>query len=317
MTITTLIRKFKITKSSNMTFGELLHKVTFKELVPFLSFFEDYNWNLASYKMHYDYLCHLSEINKEPDNTSKDTLHSNDKKYISLASELLTEVTVNGSLAKTAADRLWNTMHFYGIGEYQNTELMQLSNRDLEKSAYRYRKSFQKTTRHAMKRYNKSYTLKRKTNVYLSSYKNRDWRYWKLCEMKSEYNKRICEIGAFIEDLHNRGLNIIAPPDFDYLSVLFKANHCLIKTWRSYVYDSTKRYNYFQNLIEKYNLLFWIRDSNCILCISSSPDYPLTVEEMNLLYLITGNRKGENVFCIKTDSSLGKDLRIDAAFYTV
>lgn len=84
-----------------MTFGELLHKVTFKELVPFLSFFEDYNWNLASYKMHYDYLCHLSEINKEPDNTSKDTLHSNDKKYISLASELLTEVTVNGSLAKT------------------------------------------------------------------------------------------------------------------------------------------------------------------------------------------------------------------------
>ena len=37
-----------------MTLSELLHKVTFEELIPFMFLFEDYDWNLASYKMHYD-----------------------------------------------------------------------------------------------------------------------------------------------------------------------------------------------------------------------------------------------------------------------
>ena len=46
-------------------------------------------------------------------------------------------------------------------------------------------------------------------------------------------------------------------------------------------------------------------------------DYPLTVEEMDLVRLIVGNRNGENVFCVKTDNSLGEEFRIDAAFYTV
>ena len=53
-----------------MTLSELLHKVTFEELIPFMFLFEDYDWNLASYKMHYDYLCHLSEIKTEPKNKS-------------------------------------------------------------------------------------------------------------------------------------------------------------------------------------------------------------------------------------------------------
>lgn len=331
-----------------MTLSELLHKVTFEELIPFMFLFEDYDWNLASYKMHYDYLCHLSEIKTEPKNKSINTPLSRKEKLkrpfepcsfdvngwrIALAKELATEVTVNNSLAETAAGCLWNTLHHYGFSEYQNTELEQLFNRNLERNACRYRKMYQKyipskkvilsvksfhqTIRRVMKEYRKFIPLKEEDRVYSSHNKSRDWRYWKRWEIKREYNKRICEAGAFIEDLQNRGQNIVVPPDLDYLSVLFKANHCLIKRWRSYAYDTTNRYGYFRDLIENYNLLFWIRHPNSILCVSSSMDYPLTVEEMDLVRLIVGNRNGENVFCVKTDNSLGEEFRIDAAFYTV
>ena len=168
-----------------------------------------------------------------------------------------------------------------------------------------------------MKEYRKFIPLKEEDRVYSSHNKSRDWRYWKRWEIKREYNKRICEAGAFIEDLQNRGQNIIVPPDLDYLSVLFKANHCLIKRWRSYTCDVTKRYDYFRGLIENYNLLFWIIHPNSVLCFSTSSDYPLTIEEMDLLSLIADNRSGKNVFCIKTDDRVGEELRIDGACYTV
>ena len=168
-----------------------------------------------------------------------------------------------------------------------------------------------------MKEYRKFGPWKEEDRVYPSHNKSRDWRYWKRWEIKREYSKRICEAGAFIEDLQNRGQNIAVPPNLDYLSVLFKANYCLIKRWRSYAYAAAKRYGYFHDLIENYNLFFWIRHPNSILCVSSSTDYLLTVEKMDLLRLIVGNRNGENVFCVKTDNSLGEEFRIDAAFYTV
>ena len=41
-----------------MTLHELLHQVSFDEIVPFIE--QYHGWNaLALYKIHYDYLCHL------------------------------------------------------------------------------------------------------------------------------------------------------------------------------------------------------------------------------------------------------------------
>ena len=41
-----------------MTYKELLHQVSFDEIVPFIKRY--HSWNaLALYKIHYDYLCHL------------------------------------------------------------------------------------------------------------------------------------------------------------------------------------------------------------------------------------------------------------------
>ena len=193
-----------------MTLSELLHKVTFEELIPFMSLFEDYNWNLASYKMHYDYLCHLSEIKTESKRKPVNTLLSREVKFkglyepcsfdvngwrISLAKELATEVTVNNSLSETAASWLWNTLHHYGFSEYQNTELEQLFNHNLERNACRYRKMYQKyipskkdilsvksfhqTIRRVMKEYRKLIPWKEEGWVYSSHNKSRDWRYFK------------------------------------------------------------------------------------------------------------------------------------------
>lgn len=328
-----------------MTLSELLHKVTFEELVPFMSLFEDHDWNLASYKMHYDYLWYLSEESNNRRTTSlisrKEKHHSLleshsikiNKWRMSLVEKLNTEAIVNGTLAETAANYLWNILFQYGFSEYQNAELEHLFRCTLVQNTCYYRnmypqyipskkemlaiKSFRQTIRQVMKEHRLFRTWKEEDEIYPSHNKKHGWRYWKRREINQEYNKRINTVGTFIEDLQNRGQNIIVPPELDYLSILFKANHCLIKRWQSYAYDATKRYDYFRELIEKYNLLFWIRDSNCILCISASTDYPLTVEEMNLLCLIAGNRNGEKSFCVKTDDSLGKEIRIDAAFYTI
>ena len=42
-----------------MTLYELLHKVSFDEIAPFLSKSYAVGRSLAWFKMHYDYLCHL------------------------------------------------------------------------------------------------------------------------------------------------------------------------------------------------------------------------------------------------------------------
>lgn len=42
-----------------MTLYELLHKVSFDEIAPFLSKSYAEGRSLAWFKMHYDYLCHL------------------------------------------------------------------------------------------------------------------------------------------------------------------------------------------------------------------------------------------------------------------
>ena len=44
-----------------MTLHELLHQVSFDEIIPFVKWY--HGWNaLALYKIHYDYLCHLKPV---------------------------------------------------------------------------------------------------------------------------------------------------------------------------------------------------------------------------------------------------------------
>lgn len=58
-----LIGKYLDWSASNyyiMTLSELLHSVTFDDIIPFIRNFEDGNRCIALYKMHYDYLYHLT-----------------------------------------------------------------------------------------------------------------------------------------------------------------------------------------------------------------------------------------------------------------
>ena len=113
-----------------MTYKELLDSVSFDEIVPFIERY--HGWNaLAWYKVHYDYLRHLTpeqgEIttatvsNGEPDESWPEPhLDSfpleGDLWEHSLAKELIIEPDVKASLAEIAMCCLWHTS-FYGFTE--------------------------------------------------------------------------------------------------------------------------------------------------------------------------------------------------------
>ena len=115
-----------------MTYKELLDSVSFDEIVPFIERY--HGWNaLALYKVHYDYLRHLTPkqgeettatvSNGEPDESWPEPHLSafpleGDYWEHSLAKELIIEPDVKASLAEIAMCCLWHTS-FYGFTEDQ------------------------------------------------------------------------------------------------------------------------------------------------------------------------------------------------------
>ena len=51
-----------------MTYYELLHQVKFDDLVPYIERYHGSNSCMALYRIHYDYLCHLTPRREEDDN---------------------------------------------------------------------------------------------------------------------------------------------------------------------------------------------------------------------------------------------------------
>ena len=118
-----------------MTLYELLHQVSFDEIVPFIERY--HGWNaLALYKIHYDYLRHLTPelgewttatvSNGELDESWPEPhldAHplEGDLWEHSLAKELIIEPDVIASLAEIAMCCLWHTS-FWGFTEEQREE---------------------------------------------------------------------------------------------------------------------------------------------------------------------------------------------------
>lgn len=114
-----------------MTFHELLHQVSFDEIIPFI---ERYSGRraLALYKVHYDYMRHLSpEQGEETTITIRNGnldkwewphLYANpledDNLQRAVAKELVIEPDVKASLAEIAMCCFWETS-FYGFIEEQ------------------------------------------------------------------------------------------------------------------------------------------------------------------------------------------------------
>lgn len=329
-----------------MTLGELLHQVSFEEIRPFIPVYYGDENCMALYKIHYDILCHLTprrgekgnkivtiskyipeEWDVNPPRLDASSLEG-DYWEVSLAKELQVEQGVDAPWAEIAACCLWHTS-FYGFTQEQVHDTYKSWHNDSEainKVRQQYTtylptrkemlhiRSFRNAIRREMKMHRHYHPDKEAASMGILSHK-RKWRKWKRYEIKSLYDERIGLVSSFIERLTCRGIHTEPVPSIKELSVLFRTNHIRVASYQTYTYDATRRKEYFLELIEKYHAFKPYDLENCIICISSSSAYPLTVSEKELTQIIAKPCKGKTAFFIKTDDSLGEELRIDAAFY--
>ncbi len=327
-----------------MTLHELLHCVTFDEVLQHLGCITA-NQCEADYKVHYDILRHITPqleegdtqvttiSNSEPDEHTTDTPRldayplEGELWEIAVAREIELASGVEATLPEIAACCLWHTS-FYGFTEAQRADtysqwlcddnvsrFSQIDSQYLpsKKEMLRIR-SFHNALHSKMKLHRHRCSKDRAIEIGILGSK-RKWRSWKRYFINDLYNKRISMISAFIADLLNRGENLIPPPTMQELCPLFKVEHCHICSYQSYAHNASERYNYLRELIERYHAFKSHDLPNSLICLSASESHPITMEEMGLIQLIAGQCDGDNVFCIKTDNSLGEELRADAMFY--
>ena len=335
-----------------MTYYELLHQVKFDDLVPYIERYHGSNSCMALYRIHYDYLCHLTPRREEGDNEI--VTISNAKLYydweeprldanpmegdyweVSLAKELVIETDVNATLEEIAACCLWHTS-FYGFTEEQiadtSEKLDYYSRNYLDNDIIRFKMlavaekikgwgenlptkkdmlripSFRSCINKPISRHLKK---KRKHRQYFGT-KCRRRRYVRKVIQK-EYNERILTVGTWIESAfspdNTTGMSIAD------LCSMFYVNHFKPYFYRSYAYDATKRVEWMMDLIDKYNAFKYGILPNCIVCVSTSLEHPLKMQEMTLIQHIMKDCTGKTSYIIKTDETFGEEINIAVAFY--
>ena len=356
-----------------MTLYELLNKVSFDEIAPFLSKSYAEGRSLAWFKMHYDYLRHLVPLPKSEKDykitvdivpqTGSDTDESRitvsawldgNPWEDSLGREIIIEDFDNSRIAKTeaiigkkvvvpnsadislaeiAACCIWETS-FYAFLPHDWESL----GMRLHLSCYDEAKVF----RHCIEKYGK-FIPSRNEMMNIRSFHNkirremkfyhrrryskfdgkflggekRKRRMWKRWEINEEYKKRIVNTAEFIDDLHERGINLSEPPTTEQLSVLFRSKACWIGCWHTCAFDASRRCDYLKELIEKYDLAKGLNQNNSIISISTSPKHPLQSRELETLHHLLSISVNKPQFCMKADDALEDDLRIDFAFYSM
>lgn len=337
-----------------MTLSELLHKVSFDEIAPFLSNSYTEGKPLAWFKMHYDYLCHLTPSYKsEKDDKIKvyvipQTASEPDEPRItvsawldgnpweeSLGREMVMKDGADISLAEIAACCIWTTSYYAFLPHDLESagRRLHLSCCYDEVKVFRHCKekycnfipsrkemmnirSFRNKIRHEMKFYHSRRCSKLDRKLFGDQHRKR--RMWKRWEINEEYKRRIIMNAEFIDDLHGRGKNLTEPPTTEQLGVLFRTNHCWIDRWQTCAFDADKRCAYLKELIDKYDLAKGLnQQQNSIICISTSPKHPLQPKEMETLRQLLSIGVNEPQYCMKADDALDEDLRIDFAFYSM
>ena len=333
-----------------MTYYELLLKVSFDEIAPFLSNSYTEGKPLAPFKMHYDYLRHL--VPQQNEHNDKIIVYlippAADRPRITIAAfleknpleeSLGREVVVVDNadipLAEIAACCIytsslstflpnWNDMwrHLplycydteYGTGKVFKHCKETYSKLIPSKKEMMNIRSFRNAIRSEMKQHR----IRHNFNLYKYLFHNMFWRRWKRLTINKEYKWRIIMNAEFIDDLYERGKNLTEPPTAEQLSVLFRANECWIDRWQTCAFDAGERCAYLKELKDKYDLAKALnQQQNSIICISTSPKYPLQPKEMATLRQVLSISVSEPLFCLKADNALEEDLRIDFAFYSM
>ncbi len=336
-----------------MTYLELLHSVKFDDIVPFIGKYHGHEDCMAWYKIHYDILCQMTPHREEgdkatatiscyvPDEDEKDMEHGKltapslegDLWEVALAKELVIEPDVKASLGEMAACCLWHTSYFgftdshresyfrneeddaliakrviAKYGKYIPSKKQMLRN----KSFHNKIRSEMKYFRVKPKKWEKSCYVMHKGKVFIDA--KCCWRKWERIIIEDKYNSIISNIGEFIEELQ-RGKSVIAPPSVRELcQKLLWGKHCHNLSYQIYINDAPRRGEYFKELIVKYKAFTCAWLPCAVVCLISSSDYPVTMEEMQLVKLATQGCE-EVRFCVKVDDNLAQELKISVTFY--
>ena len=319
-----------------MTLYELLHQVSFDEIVPFIKRY--HGWNaLALYKIHYDYLRHLTPelgerttavvSNGELDESWPEPhldAHplEGDLWEHSLAKELIIEPDVKASLAEIAMCCLWHTS-FWGFTEEQRDE--RFENLDyyaedmLDHDITRIRAM--KVIRAIESAGGKVPSIKEylKVRAFYNRIRSK-------CKEFKSHRKAFAKAGIRRSSMRSYTRHIIRGEYYNRIQVasyvimailkspmsqaedlksLLLCEHMQSYEYKTMAFDSQKRVAWMKELIEKYEAYNIPPLKNCVVCIGTSSAHPFRVEEASIIECIVSRCSGSNLFYIYTDEDLG------------
>ena len=329
-----------------MTLYELLHQVSFDEVVPFIERYQ--GWNaLALYKIHYDYLRHLTPelgerttavvSNGELDESWPEPhldAHplEGDLWEHSLAKELIIEPDVKASLAEIAMCCLWHTS-FYGFTEEQVEERFEslgyYAEDMLDSDITRLRAK--RVIRAIEEAGGEIPSVKEymKVSAFHSKIRSK-------CKAFKSHRKALAKAGISRSSMRSFAHQIIRKEYYyriwvasDVVSAMLKSsmahvedvrplllsNHMQSYKYKTMAFDSQKRVGWMKELIEKYEAFNEPPYKNCIVCIGTSSIYPFRTEETSIIECIVSRCSGTNSFYVYTDDKLEQDMRVTTMFY--
>lgn len=309
-----------------MTYKELLDSVSFDEIVPYIEKYPGGKGCLALYKIHYDMLCHLTPNPEDAYYKTATVSHGEQdedwpephltvhpiegqKWEGALTMELIIEPDVTESLAEIAACCLWHTS-FYGFTEEQKRAKFESWNREISEEEFEKQqaKEWGKKIIEAGGNIPSEDELMKIPSFRVTAKNNTK-------RKQREYWDRIGMIGEFVA----RNL----PSDTDVVNMtvedlckLFYSNHYIEYDYNSYSADESVRADYLKELITSYEAFAHGTLDNAVIVLSASNQYPLIMEETSLATYIAEMCTGESHFIYKVDDTLGRELRLNVAFYS-
>ena len=335
-----------------MTYSELLHTVTFDEILPFIEKYHGHSESAAMYKMHYDMLRHIIPHQEKGDiktatisnaelnyDWEKPHLHAypmeGDLWEVSLAKELIVEPDVDASLAEIAACCLWHTS-FYGFIKEQREEVAEkldyygrdLLDDDIEKDkAKRFVQIIENNGGEIPRRkemlsipsfrkcLNEKMRRHHQRRILMKEFRCSKPKRMKRVIITHEYRKRIVAAGSFITSCLD---NVVENEGMSIkeLCQLFRVNHITsYPDYQSFTDDPSQRALWLMELIDKYKAFNRGTYPNVMICVAASPEYPFTEKEHHLLQHIMEQCPGKKGYLVKKDGKLGKEIKLWVVFY--
>jgi len=329
-----------------MTLYELLHQVSFDEIVPFIERY--HGWNaLALYKIHYDYLRHLTPdpgeettaivSNGETDESWPEPhLHAfpleGDYWEHSLAKELIIEPDVQASLAEIAMCCLWHTS-FWGFTEEQMNDRFErldfyaedMLDSDITRvRAKRIIRAVEAaggripSIKECLKNPAFHNKIRSKCKEFKShrmalakdGFRRSSIRSYAHHIIRKEYYERIWVASDIVKAILKSLMAHV-----ENIRPLLLCNHMQSYVYKTMAFDSQRRAEWMKELIEKYEAFNIPSYKNCVVCIGTSSVYPFRMEETSIIESIASRCSGTNAFYVYTDDKLEQDMRITTVFY--